>query len=39
VLKRDVKLQLTELTEPNVNRTQAAERVENAVFISGDLDL
>jgi len=24
---------------PNINRTQAAERAKNAVFIHGDLDL
>jgi len=24
---------------PNINRTQAAERAENAVFVPGDLDL
>jgi len=24
---------------PNINRTQAAERVEDAVFVIGDLDL
>jgi len=24
---------------PNINRKQAAERAENAVFVTGDLDL
>jgi len=37
-INKDNKLEPKDVL-PNTNRTQAAERAENAVFVHGDLDL
>jgi len=36
--QRNYKLEAKDVW-PNINRTQTAERAENAVFVPGDLDL